>query len=172
MICISIAQKGKLMKRKCLAVIIILLFIIPSTIITIAQDTEKTSQQIEISNKFNSLGPVTVNVTVFGWYPHIGGWPYLLSEASVYIRVVGITPSIILGRNLVGCGLTNFTGHFTIEIPAPMDNSFCYLIYARKFGFRPCYRPDFPAQSFQFVKLKANDTPEDIWLVLIGWPFS
>jgi len=160
------------MKRKCSAVIIILLFIVPSTSITIAQDTEKTSQPTEISNKFNSFGTVTVNVTVFGWYPEIGGRPYLLSEASVYIRVVGINPSIILGRNLVGHGLTNFTGHFTIEIPAPLDNSFCYLIYARKFGFRPCYRPDFSAASFQFIKLKTNDTPDDIWLVLIGWPFS
>jgi hypothetical protein len=118
---------------------------------------------------FTSLGTVTVNVTVFGWYPDIGGWPYLLSEASVFIRVVGIRPSIMLGRNLVGRGITNFTGHCTIEIPAPLNNSFCYLIYARGFEFRPCFKFDFPAQSFQFIQLKANDTPDDIRLTLIGW---
>jgi hypothetical protein len=119
--------------------------------------------------KSNSLGTVTVNVTVFGWYPDIGGWPFLLSGAHVFIRVVGTTPSIILGRNLVGRSLTNFTGHCTIEIPAPQNNPFCYLIYARVFGCRPCYRPNFPAQSFQFIKLKANDTPDELWLTLIGW---
>jgi hypothetical protein len=160
---------GKLMKMKCLALIITLLFIVPITIIAIAQDTEKTCQPTEISNKFNSSGAVTVNVTVFGWCPDIGGWPFLLSEAHVFIRVVGITQSIILGRNLVGRGITDWMGHCTIEIPAPQDEPFCYLVYAREFGLRPCYKPDFPAQSFQFIKLKANDNPDEIWLTLIGW---
>lgn len=132
-------------------------------------DTRLLEKHTTRDTKSNSLGTVTVNVTVFGWYPDIGGWPYLLSGAHVFISVVGITQSIILGRNVVGRGLSNFTGHCTIEIPAPLDNSFCYLVYARKFGFRPCYVPDFPAASFQFIKLKANDNPDGIWLTLIGW---
>jgi len=148
---------------------IILLFVGTSAITTIAQDTEKTSQPTESSTTFNSLGTATVHVTVFGWYPDIGGWPFLLSKAHVFIRAVGITPSIIFGRNLVGRGLTNFTGHCTIEIPVLPDHPLCYFVYARMFGYRPCYRPDFPAQSFRFIELKANDRPEDIWLTLIGW---
>jgi hypothetical protein len=54
------------MKRKCLVIGIILLFLGTSTLTTNAQDTEKTSQSTEGSNKFNSLRIVTVNVTVFG----------------------------------------------------------------------------------------------------------
>ncbi len=156
---------------------IIFLLVSVSFVSALNESNEQSTEKNVVNNILSDsepspFGKVTVNVIVFGWYPDIGGWPYLLSGAFVFIRVVGIIPSIFLCRNLVGLGVTNFTGHCTIKIPAPRDNSFCYLVYARKFGFRPCYRPDFPAQSYQFIKLKANDNPDDIWLVLIGWPFG
>ena len=50
MLCINIARQGKLMKRKCLAIVIILLFFGTSTIPVIAQNIKKNSLVIVNNN--------------------------------------------------------------------------------------------------------------------------
>ena len=115
--------------------------------------------------KSNSLGTVTVNVTVYGWY--FTGSPFNLKGASVYIRVVGIIQSIVLGKNLIGSDITSSAGRCSIEVPAPNIIYWHYLVYAKMQGYRPIYDPNLGMMSFLMIKLKANDNI-DMSLELLG----
>lgn len=114
----------------------------------------------------SSLGTTTVHVRVFGWY--FTGSPYSLKGASVYIRAIGVIPSMLLGKNLVGSGYTDGAGQCCIDIPAPTNIHWCYLVYAKMQGYRPIYDPNLGMMSFLIIKLKADDNPDEIWLTLLG----
>jgi hypothetical protein len=154
-------------------ILVIVMLVATSFASALNESNEQSAEKNVVNDVYNdtkslSLGTATVHVRVFGWHPEIGGDPYSLKGASVYIKVIGIIPRIILGKNLVGSGYTDGAGKCCIDMPTPMNSYWYYLVSAKMSGYKPCYAYNWGAMSFQIIKLKANDNPDEIWLTLLG----